>query len=655
MKKVLLIWVFLCAAGLSLAAQNNPYEISDSCYPFFVETEQLVGKAGFREAAGRLLQAALDAKDSKAETLYYVELLKNQVRQPADDQNDRLVDEAQEKLKQVAKEKGYRQYYYYSYQLVQSYYYNSDKMYRTISLVQEMQETALRSRDAYGIWTGARYLASLYIDQNDFVSAKGYIRRALELYNHTNDPTVLRQSPSRLYCDMADTYPIGSDSVRINVQKALQTAVVHMDSLRCDYYQARLAALDLDLPRYRLLRDRCLGDPSFERISSSGRKFFGLLDSVFDGSITGKEDEVFSLASIRELKVVANVCENRGFKDFAFAIEKRLVSRLEENISKANQSRLSELDVSMGKAALNAELHTKESEISRISLIVAILLAVLFVGVALFSWIHIRSLQKSKKRDGQRIEELREANEKVRLADAAKTRFVQNMSHEVRTPLNAIVGFSQLLALPDGTLDPAEKDEFADHIVNNTKMLTMLLDDILNASAMDSGKYHISYEEGEKDFMAQAAISSAEHRLQPGVRMYYDPAEPEPFTFTTDPRRVQQILINLLTNACKHTEKGEIKLASSLQEHPGYVTYSVTDTGPGVPPEDAERIFNRFTKLNDFVQGTGLGLSICRDISKRMSAKVFLDTGYTGGGARFVFMVPVTPPENTDETADPKE
>ena len=85
------------------------------------------------------------------------------------------------------------------------------------------------------------------------------------------------------------------------------------------------------------------------------------------------------------------------------------------------------------------------------------------------------------------------------------------------------------------------------------------------------------------------------------------------------------------------------------------MTYSVTDTGPGVPPEDAERIFNRFTKLNDFVQGSGLGLSICRDISKRMSAKVFLDTGYTGGGARFVFMVPVTPPENTDETAAPKE
>lgn len=80
-------------------------------------------------------------------------------------------------------------------------------------------------------------------------------------------------------------------------------------------------------------------------------------------------------------------------------------------------------------------------------------------------------------------------------------------------------------------------------------------------------------------------------------------------------------------------------------ENLGYVTYAVTDTGPGVPPEKADAIFERFTKLNEFAQGTGLGLSICRDIADRMGAKVYLDTDYTGKGARFVFLVPLTPPE----------
>ena len=125
--------------------------------------------------------------------------------------------------------------------------------------------------------------------------------------------------------------------------------------------------------------------------------------------------------------------------------------------------------------------------------------------------------------------------------------------------------------------------------------------------------------------------------------MSYKPDFEGPFTFRTDPRRVQQILINLLTNACKHTPQGSIVLSCSLTENPGEVTFAVTDTGPGVPEEKAELIFERFTKLNEFVQGTGLGLSICRDIASRMGGRVFLDKTWKQGGARFVFVLPVKP------------
>ena len=275
-------------------------------------------------------------------------------------------------------------------------------------------------------------------------------------------------------------------------------------------------------------------------------------------------------------------------------------------------------------------------------LTVAAMLALLLL--VLYGWKRIHDLKKSREQDQQQIRELQEANEKVRLVNEAKTRFVQNMSHEVRTPLNAIVGFSQLLALPDGTLPPAEKEEFSGHIINNSKMLTMLLDDIMNTSAMDKGEYRITYEDGEKDFICESAISSTEHRLQPGVKMYYQPLEPMHFTFRTDPRRVQQILINLLSNSCKHTSEGEIKLTSSLKENPNFVTFAVEDTGIGVPKDKAEVIFDRFTKLNSFSQGAGMGLSICRDIANRMGARVFLDTDFTGKGARFVLMVPIIPP-----------
>ena len=364
------------------------------------------------------------------------------------------------------------------------------------------------------------------------------------------------------------------------------------------------------------------------------------MDDVIAGDVYGREDEIIQLDKVREIKVIANVCERRNLEDFAFNLEKKLVQKLEKRFSDINQSRLSELNVTMGKAALSADLASKENVISRISKMLSILFGVLLAATVVFSLIYISALRKSKIKDKERIAELKEANEKVRMADAAKTRFVQNMSHEIRTPLNAIVGFSQLLSLPDGTLSPEEKEEFSGHIVNNSQMLTMLLNDILNASSMDKGDYQINYSLSECRYMCQAAISSSEHRLQPGVSLTFEADFEGDHHVWTDSHRVQQILINLLTNACKHTTQGSIVLSCSLREKPGIVSFSVTDTGPGVPEDQAERIFDRFTKLNEFVQGTGLGLSICREIAERMNGKVYLDTSYKEGGARFVFEIP---------------
>lgn len=610
---------------------NGTPEMDPTCYALYKEVERQLGKEGFTAAADLFRHAAIEKKDDIAYVLYHVEILKDLIARPLSQDSDARVDQAMEDLKTVAREKNQPRYFYLSYQLSQEYYTKHGEPYRALLLLGEMQQQATSNQDAYGIWMSSKYLADLYIRHNDYVSAKPHIQKAIELYNNTDDESIRRESPTRLYCDLADTYPIASDSVRINVGLAQKEAKSHLDSLRCIYYRLRLAALDNRLNEYMRLRDICRKDPDFNTITRESGLFFSLIDACRDGSILEREEEIYQLATVREMKVIANLCENWGHPDFAFSVEKKLVNLMETLISDTNHSRISELDVTMGKAALNAELVNKEHKLSQVSYVIVVLLALILLATALFSFLYIRQLKK--------------ANKKVRMADAAKTRFVQNMSHEVRTPLNAIVGFSQLLSLPEGTLTPQERDEYSGYIVNNTKMLTMLLDDILNASSMDKGEYRIVYEEGEKNFMCEGAISSAEHRLQPGVKMYYAPEDPAPFTFRTDPRRVQQILINFLSNSCKHTSEGEIKLSSSLSENPGFVTFSVTDTGPGVPADQAEKIFDRFTKLNEFVQGTGLGLSICRDIASRMGSQVKLDTSYPGPGARFVLIVPIDPGE----------
>ena len=648
----------MLAAVLPLSAQNNPYEIDDERYKYFQQAEDAVTDVSsnmFEKANAKLLELAIAKKDEKARTLYYVGELKRASRMGrAAPVEDRLicnanVDAAHDKLLEVSKETGYIQYYYYSFDITQTYYYNTGQSIHAFELLNEMIQLSEQEGDEYGLWQALRFLAVLYQQQNDLVNSRRYLKRGLEIYENSTDQTKRRQTVARQYCDLADTYDIGTDSARLYYSKAWTEAKQLLDTVRCTYYDALQAAFDDDLPAYRKARDYCLSSSSFHSMISHGATCFRIIEDLMARREPPRE-RLDSINGTKQRHYLGRLAYKNELLNAAYYLTYQEFSSTQSKLIALNDAHLSELASQWERSRMTSELALKSAQVRRIMHIMEILLAVVLLGALLFAWLHIRNLRRANERDEKRIEELKEANEKVRLADAAKTRFVQNMSHEVRTPLNAIVGFSQLLSLPDGSFPEEEKEEFASHIINNSKMLTMLLDDILNTSAMDSGNYRISYEDGEVNYICEAAISSAEHRLQPGVTMRYVPeGDGAPFHFRTDPRRVQQILINLLTNACKHTAQGQIILSSSLTALPGYVRFAVTDTGTGVPPEQAEAIFNRFTKLNDFVQGTGLGLSICRDIAGRMGSKVYLDTTYTAGGARFIFDVPVEPDENNNQ------
>ena len=289
---------------------------------------------------------------------------------------------------------------------------------------------------------------------------------------------------------------------------------------------------------------------------------------------------------------------------------------------------------------------------------IALLVAVL-IGFVAYTLLRIRSNQKLRKTNKKlkqakeeaeanmiKAEENRiiaEENQKqAERSEQMKSMFIQNMSHEIRTPLNAIVGFSQILTDRDifDSLGEEEKSEFMGLINNNTKLLTTLVNDILNLSDLQSGKYKVTLSNVRINDTVGIAIKNVEDRVPYGVNLYYTTDLEDDFMVYSDQQRIQQVVSNFLTNACKYTEKGEIHVHSSLNEKPGYVTISVADTGKGIPADKAESIFNRFEKLDNFVQGTGLGLSICRLIAGILHGEVKLDTSYTQG-ARFVFMIPL--------------
>lgn len=223
-------------------------------------------------------------------------------------------------------------------------------------------------------------------------------------------------------------------------------------------------------------------------------------------------------------------------------------------------------------------------------------------------------------------------------ANKAKTMFLQNMSHEIRTPLNTMFGFSQLLGLPDGSWTEDEKEQYNKYIFNSYNMLDMLIGDIIDIADSEHGNYRIEMAETDVNSVCRNALVSVEYRKPADVRMYFTSDLEDGYVIVSDGKRIQQVLINYLTNACKHTRQGEIHLHCSKSENPGKLTFSVTDTGIGIPPEKSEMIFNRFAKLDQFVPGSGLGLNICLMIADKLDGKVYLDKEYSGG-ARFVFVV----------------
>src|SRR5574344_232138 len=254
--------------------------------------------------------------------------------------------------------------------------------------------------------------------------------------------------------------------------------------------------------------------------------------------------------------------------------------------------------------------------------------------VSLFSFVIFYAIDKSKKRKLLKAE-----TDKAEKSNYIKSLFFQNMSHELRTPLNAISGFNDILnGEMSSTLSSAEKKEFISMITVNSDLLMTLVNDVIDLSNFETGTYNLHFSDVSINSICKTAVESIRGRQNEEVDLSFKPTRRDDFKLHTDAQRLQQVLTNYLTNACKHTDKGSIVLSYDVDME--LVRFSVTDTGSGVKNEDAEKIFERFSMLDRNKQGTGLGLHICRIIANLLKGRVYLDTSYHNG-ARFIFDHPV--------------
>ena len=237
------------------------------------------------------------------------------------------------------------------------------------------------------------------------------------------------------------------------------------------------------------------------------------------------------------------------------------------------------------------------------------------------------------------LQELTKAYNKALESDKMKTAFIQNVSHEVRTPLNIITGFAQVISDPQLDANPDERSHIALMMQRSTRQVTMLIDEVLGLSLIDSTEQWPKDDLCRVNDQLRTLLEEYRNLTEDGVTLQLDTTLPDDLTLRTNENMLRRIVNCLLDNAVKYTTAGHITLRARQTD--GTLELQVEDTGCGIPANQAEHIFERFVKLDDFKEGLGLGLSLCRKLAEQLGGQTKLDTTYTDG-ARFIVTLPLT-------------
>lgn len=287
------------------------------------------------------------------------------------------------------------------------------------------------------------------------------------------------------------------------------------------------------------------------------------------------------------------------------------------------------------KKALEIDLQKSRSQLY---LFLALLILSICFGIFIFFRLgKVKSLYKELQ-ESNRLVII--ASEKAQESERMKNAFIKNMCHEVRTPLNAINGFAELIT-SDG-ISPEEKKEFSKIIYTNCHNITSMMNDVLVIAQLDSSNEVLPLEPVHISLLCHHEMNKLKKLQQKPDIHYQVEGDKSNDLIYSDPNHFGIIISHLLNNANKFTNQGSITLSYRPEEEGRIMCICVTDTGCGIPADKSEWIFERFTKNDDFIPGSGLGLYLCRLITQRLNGSLKLDTCYTGG-ARFILRLPINP------------
>lgn len=513
----------------------------------------------------------------------------------------------------------------------------------------DMVATAEKVHNLNGIYESNLLLGQIHKYRSSWLTATHHLRKSLDAIKKTgaNDsiPYCL------IYREMSECY-----SGANNPEKALEYALLAKQWASYEVYRnfaewTYLSAIynSWDMQRFKKayenspLRSKKVQESLPEDMAVNLRIMVSVANGNYDearrlhSTRYSKRENASTLSSIYYI-------EGNYKKAFECLVQHQTVTDSVENL--LQQDELNEMEARLGTATLRIEAEEAKSHQRQI-LMASVTVLMVFIICTMIYLLRKRHRQNMALYQVNRAIEMKnnqltaaQAETKAALvkaenANAMRSRFIENMMHEIRTPLNAISGFTQVLANPDIPVEGEMATEMRNIIMSNTESLATMLDQIIHLSAFDSGSETVTKAETTLSTIVADAVEQTSN-TRDDIKLSVNAVEA---TIMTDGRFVAEALSVLIHNAFKYTSEGSITVEASVMDANAY--FSVTDTGIGIEEDKAEKIFERFYKVDEFVPGTGLGLSLCRAIVTTLGGTVVMDTTHAAPGCRFIIILPL--------------
>lgn len=635
MKRLYIIPILLFALQLFLSAETTwkakKYDVQEAERAYSIRNRHLRDFGSSLKRNMAIADSLYHAGEKSGN--YAVQIAALEIKEQiyiTSDQYDKIADVERQRMAIAKANTNAEMYFkaYYRYCFSQIDINHSEAFFEAKNMVGEAVKVGSRLGQMYG----HEALGDIYLMQRS--DGRGAVEEYSKTLELAKELKIDEVTIFQLHLDLSKAHmDCGhNDEAKKVLDEAKQLKIFENEDMQMIYYQAYIFLVDRIGSReeYDALYKKYILAPEAKTHFDDNSLFYFHIRHLIK---MGRGDEALRLIPQLKLREMILECSHDAYlakKDYkgAYTNLKEMMSFKDSVRYEMNMEDIATMNAKLHNLELREEAENAVRERNRIAA-AAVIGFLLVTIVSAFIIIH-------RQRKANR--ELAKTRDIAIKANEMKSQFIQNMSHEFRTPINHVYGYAQLLNEKSVTSDNENMKEMTRAICKGSESLVCMIEDIIMISNIDTSTEDVKLNDVKLSEIVEEAINSASPKLDTNmveIKTVLDVAENT--TVKTNRDMFIHMLRNIISNAIKFTKKGEIVIRASKDDN--QLVLSVTDTGCGIATEHRDHIFERFYKADSFVPGAGLGLSVCRTIAEKIGATVSLDETYEGPGSCFVIKV----------------